>query len=43
LKNLDPKSDEAKALKKALDKLGEEGKGDITINFGDAGDVPPKN
>ena len=37
LKNLDPKSKEAKALRSALNKLGEEGKGDIKINFGDAG------
>ena len=37
LKGLDPKSKEAKALQKTLNKLGEEGKGDIKINFGDAG------
>lgn len=37
LKGLDPKSKEAKALRGALKKLGEEGKGDIKINFGDAG------
>jgi RHS repeat-associated protein len=37
LKGLDPKSNEAKALKQTLDKLGEEGKGDIKVSFGDAG------
>ncbi|HET9182944.1 MAG TPA: RHS repeat-associated core domain-containing protein [Candidatus Angelobacter sp.] len=37
LKNLDPKSKEAKELQKTLNKLGEEGKGNIKINFGDAG------
>jgi RHS repeat-associated protein len=36
LKNLDPNSKEAKELKKTLNKLGEEGKGNIKINFGDA-------
>lgn len=37
LKGLDPNSKEAKALQKTLNKLGEEGKGSIKINFGDAG------
>jgi RHS repeat-associated protein len=37
LKGLDPNSKEAKALQKTLDKLGEGGKGNIKINFGDAG------
>ncbi len=37
LKGLDPNSKEAKQLQKTLDKLGEEGKGNIKINFGDAG------
>jgi RHS repeat-associated protein len=37
LKGLDPNSKEAKALQKTLNKLGEEGKGNIKINFGDAG------
>jgi RHS repeat-associated protein len=37
LNGLKPGSDEAKQLKKTLDKLGEEGKGNIKINFGDAG------
>ena len=37
LKGLDPNSKEAKALQKTLNKLGEEGKGNININFGDAG------
>lgn len=37
LKGLDPKSKEAKALQKTLNKLGEEGKGNVKINFGDAG------
>src|SRR5205809_5548113 len=37
LKNLDPNSKEAKQLKKTIDKLGDEGKGNIKINFGDAG------
>jgi RHS repeat-associated protein len=37
LKGLDPNSKEAKALKGALDKIGEEGKGDLKVNFGDAG------
>lgn len=37
MKGLDPNSKEAKALQKTLNKLGEEGKGNIKINFGDAG------
>ena len=37
LKNLDPKSDAAKALKATLDKLGDEDDGNIKVNFGDAG------
>ncbi len=37
LKGLDPKSKEAKELSKTIKKLGEEGKGNIKINFGDAG------
>lgn|GEM_PF-2333896 len=37
LNGLDPKSKEAKALQKTLAKLGDEGKGNIKINFGDAG------
>ncbi|HZT68779.1 MAG TPA: RHS repeat-associated core domain-containing protein, partial [Terriglobia bacterium] len=37
LKGLDPNSKEAKQLQKTLTKLGEEGKGNIKINFGDAG------
>ena len=37
LVDLDPKSKEAKELKKTLDKLGEEGKGRISVSFGDAG------
>jgi RHS repeat-associated protein len=37
LKGLDPNSKEAKSLQKTLNKLGEEGKGNININFGDAG------
>jgi len=37
LKGLDPNSKEAKELKKTIDKLGDEGKGNIKINFGDAG------
>jgi hypothetical protein len=37
LENLDPDSKEAKELRKTLDKLGDEGKGNIKINFGDAG------
>ncbi len=37
LKGLDPNSKEAKALQKTLGKLGEEGKGNVKINFGDAG------
>jgi hypothetical protein len=37
LKGLDPKSKEAKALQKTLNKLGAEGTGNIKINFGDAG------
>jgi len=37
LAGLDPKSKEAKAIQKTIDKLGDEGKGNININFGDAG------
>ncbi|PYU36942.1 MAG: hypothetical protein DMG54_35345 [Acidobacteria bacterium] len=37
LKGLDPKSKEAKALQKTLNKLGDEDEGNIKINFGDAG------
>jgi RHS repeat-associated protein len=37
LNGLDPKSDQAKALKATLDKLGDEDDGNIKINFGDAG------
>jgi RHS repeat-associated protein len=37
LKNLDPRSKEGKELKRTLDRLGEEGKGRVKINFGDAG------
>jgi RHS repeat-associated protein len=37
LQGLDPKSNEAKALQKTLNKLGKEGEGDIKINFGYAG------
>src|SRR6267154_4538174 len=37
LKGLDPNSNEAKKLKKTLDKLGDEDDGNIKINFGDAG------
>jgi len=33
----DPNSPEYKELKKVMDKLGEENKGDIKIHFGDAG------
>jgi RHS repeat-associated protein len=39
LKGLDPKSKEAKALASALKKIGEEGKGDLKVNFGDAGET----
>lgn len=39
LKHLDPKSKEAKELKKTLNKLGDEGKGHIQINFGYAGET----
>ena len=38
LKGLDPDSKEAKQLQKTLAKLGEEGEGNIKINFGDAGE-----
>jgi len=37
LAGLDPKSKEAKALQKTLDKLGDENTGNIKINFGEAG------
>jgi hypothetical protein len=37
LKGLDPNSKGAKELKKALDKIGEEGKGNIKVSFGDLG------
>jgi hypothetical protein len=37
LKGLDPNSKEAKELQKTINKLGDEGKGNIKINFGDAG------
>jgi RHS repeat-associated protein len=39
LKGLDPKSKEAKALRSTLKKLGKEGKGDVNINFGYAGET----
>ncbi len=39
LKGLDPNSKQAKELSKTISKLGEEGKGNIKINFGDAGSM----
>jgi RHS repeat-associated protein len=37
LTGLDPESKEAKKLKKTLDRIGEEGKGNIEVGFGDLG------